>query len=166
MGLASFTEKVAAENAVMVGGASMVPSKNIVENAANSRDHSTLVNALSKAGLGSTLSEKGPFTVFAPTNEAFAKLPDGTMDALIEVENKPKLVKILTYHVVKGTYTTKDLKDGQTLKTIEGENLKVTIKDGKVKINNANVQIADVVSSNGVTHVVDSVLMPQLKAAN
>src|ERR1700739_1589832 len=118
----------AQEKTVMVGGAAMYPSKNIIENAVNSKDHTTLVAAVKAAGLVDTLEGKGPFTVFAPTNEAFAKLPPGTVDTLLKPENKPMLVKILTYHVVAGRYTAADLmklvKAGggkATLKTVEGE---------------------------------------------
>ena len=149
------------EPGVMVGGAKMVKSKNIVENAAGSSDHTTLVAAVKAAGLAETLSGTGPFTVFAPTNEAFDKLPKGTVDNLVKPENKAKLTSILTYHVVKGNMMAADLKDGQKLKTVEGEDLMVSVKDGKVMINGANVTIADVVSSNGVTHVIDAVLMPK-----
>jgi uncharacterized surface protein with fasciclin (FAS1) repeats len=150
-----------AEAGVMVGGANMVPSKNIVENAAGSADHTTLVAAVKAAGLAETLSGAGPFTVFAPTNEAFAKLPAGAVDGLLKPESKAKLTGVLTYHVVPGALKAADLKDGQKLKTVQGEELKVSVKDGKVMINGANVTIADVVSSNGVTHVIDAVLMPK-----
>ncbi|RYZ22680.1 MAG: fasciclin domain-containing protein [Chitinophagaceae bacterium] len=146
---------------VSVGGAMMVPSKNIVENAANSADHTTLVSAVKAAGLAETLSGAGPFTVFAPTNEAFNKLPAGTVDNLVKPENKQKLTSILTYHVVPGALRAADLKDGQKLKTVQGEELTVTMKDGKVMIDGATVTIPDVISSNGVTHVIDAVVMPK-----
>ncbi len=149
------------EQGVMVGGAKMVPSKNIVENAAGSSDHTTLVAAVKAAGLAETLSGTGPFTVFAPTNEAFNKLPAGTVDNLLKPEMKKDLTNILTYHVVSGKLMAADLKDGQKLKTVEGGELTVSVKEGKVMINGANVTIADVVSSNGVTHVIDAVLMPK-----
>jgi uncharacterized surface protein with fasciclin (FAS1) repeats len=149
------------EAGVMVGGANMVPSKNIVENAAGSADHTTLVTAVKAAGLAETLSGVGPFTVFAPTNAAFDKLPTGTVETLVKPESKAKLTGILTYHVVPGALKAADLKDGQKLKTVQGEELMVSVKDGKVMINGANVTIADVVSSNGVTHVIDAVLMPK-----
>lgn len=149
------------EQGVMVGGAKMVPSKNIVENAAGSADHTTLVTCVKAAGLAETLSGTGPFTVFAPTNEAFNKLPAGTVDKLSKPEMKKELTNILTYHVVPGKLMAADLKDGQKLKTVEGGELTVSVKEGKVKINGANVTIADVVSSNGVTHVIDAVLMPK-----
>ena len=150
-----------AEAGVMVGGANMVPSKNIVENAAGSADHTTLVAAVKAADLAGTLSGAGPFTVFAPTNEAFAALPAGAVDGLLKPENKKKLQGVLTYHVVAGALKAADLKDGQKLKTVEGEELLVSVKDGKVMVGGANVTIADVVSSNGVTHVIDKVLMPK-----
>ncbi len=150
-----------AEAGVMVGGANMVPSKNIVENAAASADHTTLVAAVTAAGLGETLSGTGPFTVFAPTNEAFAKLPAGAVDNLLKPEMKADLTSVLTYHVVPGALKAADLKDGQKLKTVQGKELTVSIKDGKVMIDGATVTIADVVSSNGVTHVIDAVLMPK-----
>ena len=154
-------EAPAAEAGVMVGGANMVPSKNIVENAAGSADHTTLVAAVTAAGLGETLSGAGPFTVFAPTNAAFAALPAGAVDGLLKPEAKAKLTGVLTYHVVSGAVKAADLKDGQKIKTVQGEELTVAVKDGKVTINGANVTIADVVSSNGVTHVIDAVLMPK-----
>ena len=150
-----------AETGVMVGGANMVPSKNIVQNAAASADHTTLVAAVTAAGLGETLSGAGPFTVFAPTNEAFAKLPAGAVDNLLKPEMKADLTSVLTYHVVSGAVKAADLKDGQKLKTVQGKELTVSIKDGKVMINGANVTIADVVNSNGVTHVIHAVLMPK-----
>lgn len=149
------------EEGVMVGGAKMVPSKNIVENAAGSADHTTLVAAVKAAGLVETLSGTGPFTVFAPTNEAFDKLPKGTVEGLLKPEKKADLTKVLTFHVVPGAVKAADLKDGQKLKTVEGQELTVSVKDGVVKINGATVTIADVVSSNGVTHVIDAVVLPK-----
>lgn len=154
------------EKGVMVGGANMVPSKDIVDNAANSNDHTTLVAAVKAAGLVETLKGAGPFTVFAPTNEGFNKLPAGTVDNLLKPEMKNDLTKILTYHVVPGRYTSADLKDGQKLKTVQGEEISVWMKDGKwmvkdAKGNTANITIADVISSNGVTFVIDGVLMPK-----
>jgi len=151
----------APEAGVMVGGANMVPSKNIVENAAASADHTTLVAAVTAAGLAETLSGTGPFTVFAPTNEAFAKLPAGTVESLLTPAKKADLTAILTYHVVPGVLKAADLKDGQKLKTVQGNELTVSIKDGKVMIDGAVVTIADVVSSNGVTHVIDAVVTPK-----
>lgn len=155
-----------AETGVMVGGASMVPSKNIVENAAGSNDHTTLVAAVKAAGLVETLSGAGPFTVFAPTNEAFSKVPKATLDALMTPAKKADLTKILTYHVVSGALKSTDFKDGQKLKTVQGEELTVNYKDSKwsvtdAKGNTANITIPDVISSNGVTYVIDGVLMPK-----
>jgi uncharacterized surface protein with fasciclin (FAS1) repeats len=161
------------EKTVTVGGAPMYPSKNIIQNAVNSKDHTTLVAAVKAAGLVDTLSGPGPFTVFAPTNEAFAKLPAGTVDTLLKPENKATLVKVLTYHVVPGRMTAvslmKAVKDGEGeahLKTVEGEDLivkqagpgKLTITDAKGDV--AKVTIADVLQSNGVIHVIDTVLLP------
>lgn len=158
--------KMNEEPGVMVGGANMVPSKDIVDNAANSQDHTTLVAAVQAAGLVETLKSAGPFTVFAPTNEAFAKLPAGTVDNLLKPEMKGDLTKILTYHVVPGKLTSADLKDGQKLKTVQGQELSVWMKDGKWMVkdaagNTANITIADVISSNGVTYVIDGILMPK-----
>ncbi|HEV7775447.1 MAG TPA: fasciclin domain-containing protein [Luteibacter sp.] len=157
---------------VMVGGAAMYPNRNIVQNAVNSKDHTTLVAAVKAAGLVDTLSGTGPFTVFAPTNEAFAALPAGTVDNLVKPENKATLTKILTYHVVAGRYTAKDLTDAvakgngtASLTTVQGEPLTVKQMAGRIEVvdskgNAADVTIADVMQSNGVIHVVDKVLMP------
>jgi uncharacterized surface protein with fasciclin (FAS1) repeats len=155
----------AEEKTVMVGGAAMYPSKNIVQNAVNSKDHTTLVAAVKAAGLVETLEGKGPFTVFAPTNAAFGKLPAGTVDNLVKPENKPMLTKILTYHVVAGRLDASDLTDGKKLKTVEGEELTVKKAGGKIWIIDAKgdqsmVSISNVHQSNGVIHVVDTVLMP------
>jgi uncharacterized surface protein with fasciclin (FAS1) repeats len=163
---ATITAPVSAqEKTVMVGGAAMFPSKNIIQNAVNSKDHTTLVAAVKAAGLVETLEGKGPFTVFAPTNTAFGKLPAGTVDTLVKPENKATLTKILTYHVVPGKLAASDLKDGMKLKTAEGEQLSVKLQDGKVWIVDAKggtsmVTISNVNQSNGVIHVVDTVLMP------
>ena len=163
---------VLAENDPDVGGAAMYPSKNIVENAVNSQDHTTLVAAVKAAGLVDTLEGTGPFTVFAPVNAAFDKLPAGTVDTLLKPENKDQLVKVLTYHVVAGKVSSADLvkliKKGHgkaELKTVEGGTLTATLVDGKVMLTDekggmATVTIADVYQSNGVIHVVDSVLLP------
>jgi len=158
--------KMMEEEGVMVGGAKMVKSKNIVENAAGSADHTTLVAAVKAADLAGTLSGAGPFTVFAPTNAAFDKLPKGTVEGLLKPEMKADLAKVLTYHVVPGAMMAADLKDGQKLKTVQGEELTIGYKDNKwtvkdAKGNVANITIADVVSSNGVTYVIDAVLMPK-----
>jgi uncharacterized surface protein with fasciclin (FAS1) repeats len=135
--------------------------KNIVDVAVGSPDHTTLVAALTAAGLVETLKGTGPFTVFAPTNAAFAALPAGTVDGLLKPESKNALTKILTYHVVAGAFKAADLKDGQKIKTLQGEELTVVIKDGKITINGANVTAADLAGSNGIIHVVDAVLMPK-----
>jgi uncharacterized surface protein with fasciclin (FAS1) repeats len=148
---------------VMVGGAKMVPSLDIVDNAVNADNVTTLVTAVKAAGLVETLKGEGPFTVFAPTDEAFAKLPKGTVESLVKPENKAKLTSILTYHVVPGALKASDLKDGQMLKTVNGAELKVTMKEGNWMINGAKVIISDVISKNGVTHVVDAVILPPAK---
>ena len=157
--------RAAEDKTVMVGGAAMFPSRNIVQNAVNSKDHTTLVAAVKAAGLVGTLESKGPFTVFAPTNAAFGKLPAGTVDTLVKPENKATLTKILTYHVVPGRHDASDLTDGKKLKTAEGEELTVKRADGKIWIMDAKggsstVSISNVHQSNGVIHVVDTVLMP------
>jgi uncharacterized surface protein with fasciclin (FAS1) repeats len=157
--------EMAGEKTVMVGGAAMFPSKNIVQNAVNSKDHTTLVAAVKAAGLVDTLEGKGPFTVFAPTNAAFGKLPAGTVDTLVKPENKATLTKILTYHVVAGKLEASDLTDGKKLKTVQGEELTVKRSGDTVMIIDAKggsstVTIANVNQSNGVIHVVDTVLMP------
>jgi uncharacterized surface protein with fasciclin (FAS1) repeats len=158
--------EMSGEKTVMVGGAPMYPSKNIVENAVNSKDHTTLVAAVKAAGLVDTLAGKGPFTVFAPTNAAFGKLPAGTVDTLVKPENKATLTKILTYHVVPGKLEAADLTDGKKLTTVEGEVLTVKASGGKVMLVDAKggtstVTIPNVNQSNGVIHVVDTVLMPK-----
>ncbi|MBR2117604.1 MAG: fasciclin domain-containing protein [Afipia sp.] len=157
--------EMSGEKTVMVGGAAMFPSKNIVQNAVNSKDHTTLVAAVKAAGLVDTLSSKGPFTVFAPTNAAFGKLPAGTVETLVKPESKATLTKILTYHVVPGKLNAADLTDGKKLTTVEGETLTVKLDGKKVWLIDAKggksaVTIADVNQSNGVIHVVDTVLMP------
>ena len=140
----------------------MAPApKDIVDVAIGSPDHTTLVAAVTAAGLVETLKGAGPFTVFAPTNAAFAALPAGTVDGLLKPESKDALTKILTFHVVAGAVKAADLKDGQKVKTLQGEELTVAIKDGKVTINGANVTAADLTGSNGVVHVIDAVLMPK-----
>ena len=156
----------------MVGGAAMYPSKNIVENAVNSKDHTTLVAAVKAAGLVDTLEGSGPFTVVAPTNEAFKKLPAGTVNGLLQPDMKQQLTSVLTYHVVPGRYTARDLdqavKDGggqASLKTVEGEPLTVTRKGSTIMVTDAKggtarVTIADVMQSTGVIQVVKKVLMP------
>jgi uncharacterized surface protein with fasciclin (FAS1) repeats len=160
------------EKTVTVGGAPMYPTKNIIQNAVNSKDHTTLVAAVKAAGLVDTLSGAGPFTVFAPTNEAFAKLPPGTVDSLLKPENKDKLVAVLTYHVVPGRMSAKDLMDaakkagGQAkIKTVEGDWLTVEAKGSTLNIwdskgNVSKVTIQNVFQSNGVIQVIDTVLLP------
>jgi uncharacterized surface protein with fasciclin (FAS1) repeats len=160
------------EKAVTVGGAPMYPSKNIVQNALNSKDHTTLVAAVKAAGLVDTLQDPGPFTVFAPTNDAFKKLPPGTVDALLKPEMKEKLVAVLTYHVVPGRMSAKDLMEAAKkaggkakLKTVEGEELTVEAKGSTLTIwdnkgSASKVTIQNVFQSNGVIHVVDTVLLP------
>ncbi|MBR1157407.1 fasciclin domain-containing protein [Bradyrhizobium sp. JYMT SZCCT0428] len=163
--IGSATLSQAKDKTVMVGGAAMYPSKNIFANAVNSKDHTTLVAAVKAAGLVDTLSSTGPFTVFAPTNAAFAKLPKGTVDTLVKPESKAALTKILTYHVVPGKVNAAQLSDGQKLTTVEGEQLTVKKSGSAVMIvdakgGSATVTIADVNQSNGVIHVVNNVLMP------
>ena len=162
----------AKEKTVMVGGAAMYPSKNIVENALNSRDHTTLVAAVKAAGLVETLQSPGPFTVFAPVNEAFNKLPKGTVDNLLKPENKGTLTSVLTYHIVPGKLDAKDLMEKikmgngkATLKTVQGEDLTIMMSGKNLMIrdmkgNRAKVIIKDVNQKNGVIHVIDTVLMP------
>lgn len=170
--LPNIPQAQAKEKTTMVGGAAMYPSKNIVENAVNSKDHTTLVAAVQAAGLTDTLSGPGPFTVFAPTNEAFNKLPTDTVPTLLKPENKDTLTSVLTYHVVPGTYTSKDIlkliktgKGTAQLKTVQG-GLLTFKKDGKMivitdaKGGMSHITIPNVKQSNGVIHVVDTVLMP------
>ncbi len=161
------------EKTVMVGGAAMYPSKNIIENAVNSKDHTTLVAAVKAAGLVETLQGKGPFTVFAPTNEAFEKLPKGTVETLLKPENKVELQTILTYHVLAGKHGAssimKDIEKGNgkaTYKTVSGGTLTAMMKGNKLLLMDENggmaiVSIADVNQSNGVIHVIDSVVLPK-----
>ena len=161
-----------AEKTVQVGGAPMYPSKNIVQNAVNSKDHTTLVAAVKAAGLVDTLQGPGPFTVFAPTNKAFGKLPKGTVDTLLRPENKQTLTNVLTYHVVAGRYSANDLMNaarrdgGQTkLKTVEGEELTIAANGNTLTVwdskgGRSTITIRNVLQSNGVIHVVDSVLLP------
>lgn len=168
------TTSAFAQAVKMVGGAQMLPSRNIIENAVNSRDHTTLVAAVQAAGLVDTLQTPGPFTVFAPTNAAFARLPAGTVESLIQPQNKAQLTTILTFHVVPGTYTASQLQDlaqqggGQAeLKTVQGGTLAVLLgRDGRGvfvadnKGNTARIPITDVMQSNGVIHVIDKVMLP------
>ncbi len=168
-----FNTSFAQEKTVMVGGAAMYPSKNIVENAVNSKDHTTLVAAVKAAGLVETLEGAGPFTVFAPTNAAFDRLPDGTVGTLLKPENKAKLTGVLTYHVVSGRLSSTDLMDKikagngtAELTTVAGGKLWIMMKGEKLVIKDENggmatVTIKDVFQSNGVIHVIDRVLLPK-----
>jgi len=156
----------------MVGGAAMYPTKDIVDNAVNSKDHTTLVAAVQAAGLVETLKSPGPFTVFAPTNAAFSKLPAGTVDTLVKPENKGTLTTVLTYHVVSGRMTSMDLKKAikagkgkASLTTVQGGTLTASMMGKRIMLTDAkggmsHVTIGDVMQSNGVIHVVDTVLMP------
>ena len=160
------------QKAPMVGGGVMSPSKNIVENASNSKDHTTLVAAVKAAGLVETLSSSGPFTVFAPNNAAFDKLPAGTVETLVKPESKETLTSILTYHVVAGKVSAADvlamIKEGNgaaVLTTVQGQKLTASLKGSNVILTDAKggtsmVTVADVNQSNGVIHVIDSVLLP------
>ena len=167
-----FSIVLSAQETKMVGGATMYPTMNIVENAVNSKDHTTLVAAVVAADLVETLKSEGPFTVFAPVNEAFNKLPDGTVETLLMTENKAKLQSVLTYHVVAGKMSGVDLmkaiKKGNgkaTLKTVNGKEI-ILMMDGDdiiisdINGNTARVTIADVNQSNGVIHVIDTVMLP------
>ena len=171
-GMTAIAPSFAAEKTVTVGGAPMYPSKNIIQNAVNSKDHTTLVAAVKAAGLVDTLSGKGPFTVFAPTNAAFAKLPAGTVDTLLKPENKATLTKILTCHVVAANAMTsaikKMIKDDagmHPVKTVGGCTFTAKLNGDKIvlidgKGNQSTVTIANVTQSNGVIHVIDTVLLP------
>src|SRR5271170_3766352 len=173
LGAALVASSSFAEMTVMVGGAPMYPSKNIVENAVNSKDHTTLVAAVKAAGLVRTLEGAGPFTVFAPTNEAFAALPRGTVETLLKPENKGQLTAVLTYHVIPGRYTAEDIESkidqmgGKlTLNTVQGEPLTfersgkmhITVTDPKGDL--ARITIPDVIQSNGVIHLINKVMIP------
>lgn len=162
-----------AQKTVEVGGAAMYPNKNIIENAVNSNDHTTLVAAVKAAGLVETLMGAGPFTVFAPTNEAFNMLPPGAVSSLLEPGNKEKLTNVLTYHVVSGKYDSKAINsliakgNGKgILKTVEGGTIYFTRKGNKIMVwdengTTANITIKDVIQSNGVIQVIDHVVMPK-----
>ena len=142
----------------------MVQELDIVDNAVNANNVTTLVAAVSAAGLVDTLKGPGPFTVFAPNNDAFAELPDGTVDTLLMTENKADLVNILTYHVVPGQFTSAQLTDGMELTTVQGETITIGKIDGQLSVNgDAMVETADVISSNGVTFVIDTVLLPPIQ---
>ena len=169
MGNMEKSESKSTADGTLVGGSLMVKDKDIVDNAANAKNVSTTVSLGKLADLVDTLKSEGPFTVFGPTNEAFAKLDAKTVEALQKPENVDQLKNILTYHVVPGTYTSADLRvmaqKGQKLKTVQGEELSPTLEGGKPSIKDAKggiagIETADVISSNGVTHVIQSVLMP------
>lgn len=172
MATTSFAQNM--DNTTMVGGEAMYPKKNIIENAVNSKDHTTLVAAVKAAGLVETLQGTGPFTVFAPTNDAFENLPAGTVDNLLKPENKSKLVSVLTYHVIGGTYTAADLiklikkNNGKAMiTTVNGEDLTFSMNGDRNIIvsdasgNMANITVYDVMQSNGVIQVIDKVLLPK-----
>jgi uncharacterized surface protein with fasciclin (FAS1) repeats len=157
--------RMAKPGGVLVDGVAMTADKDIVDNAMQAKSVSTLVSLVKDAGLVETLKGTGPFTVFAPTNAAFEKLPKAALAALTDEASKAKLKGVLTYHVIPGRILAADIKDGQELTTVNGEKLHFTVKEGKVTVSNgkdapATVQIADVISKNGVTHVIDGVLLP------
>lgn len=151
---------MSADAGVMVGGSMMLPSQTLVENASTADNLTTLVAAVQAADLVETLSGSGPFTVFAPPNSAFEALPAGTVETLLEPENKGQLTSVLTYHVVPGRLSASDLQDGQMLTTVNGAQLKVSVANGMVMVGGATVTQADVYASNGVAHVIDRVLVP------
>ena len=147
--------------ALVAGFAQAADKKDIVDTAVGAGSFKTLVAAVKAAGLVETLKGEGPFTVFAPTDEAFAKLPKGTVEDLLKPENKKKLVAVLTYHVVPGKVMAKDVVGLKEAKTVQGSSAKITVADGKVKIDAANVVKTDIETSNGVIHVIDSVILPK-----
>jgi uncharacterized surface protein with fasciclin (FAS1) repeats len=166
--MAGDSARMAKPGGVMVDGVAMTADKDIVDNAMGAKSVSTLVTLVKQAGLVETLKGTGPFTVFAPTNAAFDKLPKAAVAALQDPANAAKLKGVLTYHVIPGRLVAADLKDGQELTTVNGEKLHIMVKDGKVMVGNgkdapATVQIADVISKNGVTHVIDGVVLPLAK---
>ena len=171
----SYAQTSMKEPTVMVGGEAMYPKKNIIQNAVNSKEHTTLVAAVKAAGLVETLSGNGPFTVFAPVNDAFENLPAGTVDNLLKPENKAALTGVLTYHVISGNYSYDDIaaaikkgKGSSTMKTVNGQSLtfmmngahNITVKDASGNV--ANITTYDVTQSNGVIHVIDRVLLPKM----
>jgi uncharacterized surface protein with fasciclin (FAS1) repeats len=164
LGLVSCMPQASAPAAAPVAAPVMAaPMLDIVDTAAGNKDFSTLVAAVKAAGLVETLKSKGPFTVFAPTNAAFAKLPAGTVESLLKPENKATLVKILTYHVVSGKVLAADVVklDGKMVKTVQGSDVSIAVAAGKVKVNDSNVIATDIETSNGVIHVIDTVLLPK-----
>lgn len=161
-------EVAATSETVVAGGGQAsvqddVSAKDVVKIAAGSKDHTTLVAAIKKAELVNALSNAGPFTVFAPTNAAFDKIPKETLDNLMKDENKEKLQDILQYHVYVGTLKTEMMDDGQTLNQVNGANITITKKDGKVMVNNSATVIASIPAANGIIHVIDGVLLPSSK---
>ena len=154
--------KTATKNASAEVSTAKNEKLDIVETAVAAGSFKTLVAAVQAAGLVETLQGEGPFTVFAPTDEAFAKLPEGTVESLLKPENKARLIAILTYHVVPGKVTSSDVVKVKTAKTVQGQELPVQVKNGAVQIGNATVAKADVMASNGVIHVIDTVLLPKL----
>jgi len=166
--VAGDSARMAKPGGVMVDGVAMTADKDIVDNAMAAKSVSTLVSLVKQAGLVETLKGAGPFTVFAPTNAAFDKLPKAAVAALTDPASAAKLKGVLTYHVIPGRLVAADIKDGQEITTVNGEKLHFTVKDGKVMVGNgkdapATVQIADVISKNGVTHVIDTVVLPLAK---
>jgi len=166
--MAGDSARMAKPGGVMVDGVAMTADKDIVDNAMGAKSVSTLVSLVKQAGLVEKLKEAGPFTVFAPTNAAFDKLPKAAVAALTDPASAAKLKGVLTYHVIPGRLVAADIKDGQEITTVNGEKLHFTVKDGKVMVGNgkdapATVQIADVISKNGVTHVIDTVVLPLAK---
>ncbi|MBX0289966.1 fasciclin domain-containing protein [Hymenobacter sp. HSC-4F20] len=163
--LLSDSARMGKPQGVEVDGVPMTPDKTIVQNAVQASSVTTLVKAVKAAGLDGTLSEAGPYTVFAPTNAAFDKLPTGALAGLLKPESKEKLKGVLTYHVIQGRLLAQDLKDGQQLTTVNGEKVSISVQNGKVMISNGtdapvNILTPDVISSNGVTHLIDGVLLP------
>lgn len=166
--LAGDSARMAKPGGVMVDGVAMTADKTIVDNAAGAKSVSTLVAAVKQAGLEETLKGEGPFTVFAPTNAAFDKLPKGAVAGLMDPASKENLKGVLTYHVIPGRLVAADLKDGQELTTVNGEKLHISVKNGQIMVGNgkdapATIQISDVISSNGITHVIDTVVLPLAK---
>lgn len=158
---ASATVAVALALASFSGTSAAEKAKDIVDTAVGAGSFGTLVAAVKAADLVDTLKGKGPFTVFAPTDAAFEQLPPGTVESLLKPENKAKLVKILTYHVVPGKVMAADVVKLSKAKTVEGSEVKITVSEGKVKVDNANVVKTDIVTANGVIHVIDAVILPQ-----
>ncbi|RPD48596.1 fasciclin domain-containing protein [Hymenobacter sediminis] len=161
----SDSARMGKKEGVLVDNVPMTPDKNIVQNAVLAPSVTTLVKAVKAAGLDETLSGAGPYTVFAPTNAAFDKLPNGALAGLMKPESKEKLKGVLTYHVIQGRLLAQDLRDGQELTTVNGEKIKISVQNGKVMVSNGkdapvNIQTPDVISSNGVTHLIEGVLLP------